>query len=81
MKKLMQEKKFGLAKLLSNNFRYVDDLIIMNYLHFQNIIKDIYPPSLDMERSGNNNKDINYLDLNINIKPTGISVNVYNKTD
>ena len=81
MKKFIQGKKFGLAKLLSNNCRYVDDLITINYLHFQNIIKDIYPPSLEMERSGNDNKNINYLDLNINIDLNGISINVYNKTD
>ena len=81
MKKLIQEKKFGLTKLLSNNCCYVDDLITINYLYFQNIIKDIYPPSLEMERSGNDNKNVNYLDLNITIKSTGISINVYNKTD
>ena len=81
MKKLIQGKKFGLAKLLSNNCRYVDDLITINYLHFQNIIKDIYPHSLEMERSGNDNKNVNYLDLNITIDKNGVSINVYNKTD
>ena len=34
-----------------------------------------------MERSGNDNKNVNYLDLNINIKPNSISLSVYNKTD
>ena len=29
MKRLLQEKKVGLAKLLSNNKRYVDDLAII----------------------------------------------------
>ena len=77
----MKEKKFNLAKILSNNCRYVDDLITLNYLYFHNIITSIYPPSLEMERSGSNNKNVNYLDLNIDIKPDGLSVSVYNKTD
>jgi len=81
MKKLLQEKKMGLAKLLSNNKRYVDDLATINYLYFHNIIKDIYPQSLEMERAGNNNKIINYLDLNINISDKGLEISVYNKTD
>ena len=81
MKRLLQEKKLRLAKLLSNNRRYVDDLATINYLYFHNIIKDIYPQSLEMERAGNDNKHINYLDLNINITEEGLAISVYNKTD
>ena len=32
-----------------------------------------------MERTGNDNKNVNYLDLNVDIKPNSISVSVYNK--
>ena len=80
MMKIVSQGKCGLARLLSNNHRYVDDLAVINYLSFHMIIKDIYPPSLEMERVGTNNKNINYLDLKINIAET-ISVSVYNKTD
>ena len=34
-----------------------------------------------MEWSGNDNKTLNYIYLNIDIKPNSISVSVYNKTD
>lgn len=81
MKRLLQEKKMGLAKILSNNKRYVDDLSIINYLYFHKLIKDIYPNSLEMERAGSNNKIINYLDLNVNISTEGLEISVYNKTD
>ena len=81
MQLLLKGKRFALAKQLSNTRRYVDDLITFNYLHFHNLINVIYPPSLQMERSGNDNKNVNYLDLNVSIKPDGISVSVYNKTD
>ena len=81
IKKLMQEKKFNLAKILSNNCRYVDDLITVNYLYFHNLIREIYPPSLEMERSGENNKDVNYLDINIKIEDEGPNISTYNKTD
>ena len=77
----MKNKQFALAKILSKIRRYVDDLITINYLNFQNLIKAIYPPSLEMERSGNDNKNVNYLDLNIDIKHSSISVSVFNKTD
>ena len=32
-------------------------------------------------RTGSDNKNINYLDLNINITPEGLNISVYNKTD
>ena len=81
MKRLLQEKKLNLAKLLSKNQRYVDDLATINYLYFHMIIKDIYPESLQMERAGSDNKNVNYLDLNINITPEGLNISIYNKTD
>ena len=46
MKSLLTSKKMNLAKLLSNNGRYVDDLSVFNYLNFANLISDIYPSDL-----------------------------------
>ena len=72
MKELMNNKKqWDLAKRLSNNSRYMDDLITINYLHFDKVYPKIYPESLLMERAGNDNKNINYLDLNIIIGNEG----------
>ena len=34
-----------------------------------------------MERSGNDNKNVNYLDLNIQIKEGSLEVTLHNKTD
>ncbi len=72
MKSLLTDKKIGLAKLLSNNARYVDDVSIFNYLNFANLISNIYPVDLVMERSGDNNKLVNYLDIQINISQSSI---------
>jgi hypothetical protein len=34
MKRLLQDKKMGLTKILSRNKRYVDDLVTINYLYY-----------------------------------------------
>ena len=85
MKSLMNKKdwsKMNLAKLLSDNKRYVDDLISLNYIHFGDLYKDIYPTGLLMERNGNNNKVVNYLDLRIEFDGKGgFTTQVYNKLD
>ena len=81
MLNIIKEKKFNLAKLLSNNSRYVDDLCVVNYLHFHNLISKIYPIDLKMERSGDDNKIINYLDIRINICDSNFNTEIYNKLD
>ena len=81
MKALLKDKKFSLAKLLSNNSRYVDDVNVVNYKSFHDKAKEIYPMDLILERSGENDKDLAYLDVRITIQDDKISSSVYNKTE
>ena len=78
---LIKDKKFNLAKRLSNNKRYVDDLGVINYTTFASRIPEIYPPDLLMERSGNDNKFVNYLDIAVNIYSHKVTTKMYNKID
>ena len=78
---LIKDKKFNLAKRLSNNKRYVDDLGVINYTSFASRIPEIYPPDLLMERSGNDNKFVNYLDIAVNIYSHKVTTKMYNKVD
>ena len=81
MKKVVKEKKFGLARLLSNTSRYVDDINIINYQNFLHLIPQIYPVDLQVERNGENNKIVCYLDIKVVITEKGIHTKVYNKVD
>ena len=81
MKSLLAEKKFGLARLLSATSRYIDDLCIVNYRHFVNLLPKIYPNDLVAERNGNNDKSTDYLDIKINIVYDRLYTSVYHKVD
>ena len=81
MKSLLKNKKWGLAKLLSNNSRYVDDVNIINYKKFRTLVHKIYPRSLEVDRNGNDDKTVNYLDVKVEIKVDKIVTTVYNKID
>ena len=81
MKTLLRDKRFNLARLLSNNSRYIDDVNIINYQHFFEQSKYIYPPDLSLERSGINEKNVVYLDVRITIGNNAVVTTVYNKTD
>ena len=81
MTNLMKNKKLGLAKILSNTSRYIDDLCLINYKHFESLIPKIYPTSLKASKSGNDNKNIAYLDIMIKLTQSGIRTSVYHKVD
>ena len=81
MQKIVKDKKYGLAKLLSNTSRYIDDVSIINYRHFDTLLNSIYPNDLLAERNGENNKDIVYLDVHINVQDHGLRTKIYHKVD
>ena len=80
MASLVKNKKFGLARLLSNTSRYIDDLCIVNYKHFHLLLQDIYPEDLIAERSGSDDKSVDYLDVKINIGEV-LRTSVFHKVD
>ena len=56
---------YSLAKLLSYNCRYLDDIFKMNLQHFGDIAKDIYDNTLLLEGSTCCHKQDTFLDLYI----------------
>ena len=81
MSKLVKENKFGLAKLLSNTSRYIDDLCFVNYKHFETIIHKIYPVDLAVDRSGDDNNTVDYLDVKLVIQDNELHTSVFHKVD
>lgn len=81
MMNILKEKKLGLAKLLSNTVRYVDDICVINYTNFDKLVPQIYPIELIAEREGTNNKHIVYLDIELQIQEKEVVTKVYHKVD
>ena len=81
MSELLKDKKFGLARLLSNTSRYIDDLCFLNYKHFHCIMDKIYPTELIAERNGTNDKLVDYLDVKVSIIDQQLNTSVFHKVD
>lgn len=81
MKYLLANKKFGLARLLSSTTRYIDDVCIFNYKHFNTLLSKIYPADLIAERNGNNNTSVEYLDVKLDVCYDGLHTSVYHKVE
>ena len=70
-------------KMFEGTFRYIDDILHIsnNVRTFENNLKEIYHPSLNIEKTNVSTETTNFLDLNITIKNGTIVYKLYNKTD
>ena len=80
MKELIK-KDFALAKHLSFNARYIDDIACVNIQNFMQIAKQIYPKEIPLEsNNSDNNRDV-FLDLDIKIVDDRFILKIYHKID
>jgi hypothetical protein len=70
-----------LAFVLSNNSRYIDDILVINHIGFGDIAYKIYPESLILEKSSPFTKRENFLDLHIRIINNKFLTGIYHKVD
>ena len=78
---IMNKKNFTLAKSLSSNSRYIDDIITPNTTNFLDIAASIYPKELPLEMSTNNHLHDCFLDLDIMVLNDKFITKIYHKVD
>ena len=80
--KLVKDNKTDILRKLINMIRYIDDIGVANFLDFGNIVKDIYPRSLVLNKSNSSSVlNSSFLDLNVSVVNHEFNVKVYNKVD
>ena len=72
---------YKLAKLLSYNCRYLDDICTINLKYFGDIAKDIYDNTLILEGSACSYKQDTFLDLYIRVVDEKFETGIYHKVD
>ena len=73
-----------LAKKLSNNSRYIDDIAVCNMGNINDFIrcsKDIYPDSIPLTSGSIENHRDTFLDLDVNIEEGSFVTKIYHKVD
>ena len=75
------KNNFPMAKQLSYNSRYIDDIITPNISNFLDIASHIYPKELPLERSSSNSLHDCFLDLDILVKNNKFVTKIYHKVD
>ena len=65
---LIENNDKAIAAKLKNLFRYQDDLLVFEDDRiFETLIKDIYPPVMELENTNLSQNKVNYLDMTISI--------------
>ena len=82
MNSLINSGKLNVARKLSRNFRYLDDLLGLNDLGcFQEVQSTIYPNELVLSCTDNLGLQANYLDLNLSMENQFFNSKLYDKRD
>jgi hypothetical protein len=77
----LKKSDFQLAKVLSYNSRYIDDILVLNCTEFGNIAKLIYAEELILEKSNSSTIQDTFLDLHIRIINKSFRIGIYHKVD
>ena len=81
LRKLKEEGHSNILKAFSNTSRYIDDVFLLNFKHFENYVDKIYPCELKIERNGNDDHCLEYLDVKLQFSDGDVQTSVFHKVD
>ena len=81
MKSLTKEKRYDLIDAFNSTSRYLDDLLNIDNIHFENMVHRIYPAKLQLNKANSSDTEAAFLDLNLSIHNDIVSTKIYDKWD
>ena len=81
MKSLSPENQADIIEAFNSNSRYLDDLLNINNIYFDQMVDRIYPTELQLYRASSSDAEAPFLDLNLCISNGTVSTKVYDKWD
>ena len=64
---LSDDKQAGIIDAFNTTSRYLDDMLNINNVYFDNIVSQIYPPELQLNKANTSDKEAVFLDLHLSI--------------
>ena len=75
MKSLSRENQADIIEAFNSTSRYLDDLLNIYNIYFDQMVDRIYPTELQLNRANS------FLDLNLRISNVTVSTKIYDKRD
>ena len=81
MKSLRKEKRYDMIDAFNSTSRYLDDLLNIDNIHFEEMVHRIYPAELQLNIANASDTEVAFLDLKLSIHNDTISTKIYDKRD
>ena len=82
MMSLSNDKQADAIDALNTTSRYLDDILNINYnVYFDNMVSQIYPSELQLNKANTSDTEAAFLDLHLSISKDIVSTKIYDKRD
>ena len=81
MMSLSGDKQAGVTDAFNTTSRYLDDILNINYVYFDNMVRQIYPSKLQLNKANTSDTKATFLDLHLSISNDIVSTKIYDRRD
>ena len=81
MKSLSRENQADIIEAFNSTSRYLDDLLNIDNIYFDQMVNRIYLTELQLNRANSSDTEASFLDLNLCISNGTVSTKIYDKRD
>ena len=81
MTPLSDDKESAVIDAFNTTSRYLDDILNIDNVYFDNMLSQIYPSELQLNKANTSDTDAAFLDLHLSISSDVVSTKIYDKRD
>ena len=81
MTSLSGYKQAGIIDALNSTSRYLDDILNINNVYFDNMVSQIYLSEYQLNKANTPDTEAAFLDLHLSISNDIVSIKIYDKHD
>ena len=78
---LSDDKQADVIDAFNTTSRYLDDILNINNVYFDNMVSQIYPSELQLNKANTSDTEAAFLDLHLSISKDIVSTKIYDKRD
>ena len=78
---LSDDKQADVIDAFNTTSRYLDDILIINNVYFDNMVSQIYPSELQLNKAKTSDTKAAFLDFHLSISNDIVSTKIYDKRD
>ena len=81
MNSLSRENQADIIEAFKSTLRYIDNLLNIDNIYFNQMVDRIYPKELQLNRANSSDTEAPFFDLNLCLSNGTVSTKIYDKQD